>query len=94
MSETTGRRVSMLIKADDQWLAADKINPIPPHADFIMMFVFNGDTGIPTTEFLREWGAFTFIAQYNGTEFRRRFNEDAVTERFSMMRPSPHVTTK
>jgi hypothetical protein len=94
LSGMTSMRLPMLIKAENNWVTVDKINPIPPHTDFELMAVLGGDKGIPMTKFIKEWGTFSFVAQYGGNEFKEQFDEQAVTARFSLLRPSPHVTRR
>jgi hypothetical protein len=95
LSGMTSKRLPMLINVDNYWIAIDKINPIPPHAEFDLRATLdNSSRGIPMTKFLKEWGTFSFVARYSGTEFKADFDQQAVTDRFSQMHPSPHVTRR
>jgi hypothetical protein len=78
LSGMTGRRFPVLINVDNDWITVDKINPIPPHSEFDLIATLgSGNKGIPMTEFLKEWDAFSFVARYGGTEFKEDFDQQA-----------------
>jgi hypothetical protein len=93
-SGMTSARLPMLINIANDWVQVNKINPIPPHAEFDLTAILGGTKGIPMTEFLKQWGTFTFVARYGGNEFKEHFDEQAVAARFSMLHPLPHVTRR
>jgi len=81
VSAITGEKVDVTIGTRaDGWIRPKDANPIPANSTFHVQVIFHGktDNGIPEEEFLKEWREFTFVAYYNGREYRKLFTRDWV----------------
>jgi hypothetical protein len=81
VSGITGDKVDVTISTRaDGWIRPKDANPIPAKTSFHVQAIFGGQTGngIPENDFLKEWREFTFVAYYNGREYRKAFDQEWV----------------
>lgn len=74
---------------------------IPGSAEFDVvtnekMSIESGKDGMPASQFLREFGTFTVVLEYDGTTFERRFSEAEIKRQIEAIEATsnPQKTTK
>jgi hypothetical protein len=97
-SGLTGARVELKVQIPNEGaVAARDTNPIPADA-FIELVSdeFAPTIGVAESEFLRDWGAVRFVAEYDGQKHRMIFDRATIDALFDAQRPKsePHVSRK
>jgi len=99
VSGINGARVDLKVQIPDEGsFPAKETNPIPADA-FIQLSSdeFNSSGGISELDFLRDWGAINFFAEYGGQKHRVIFDRATIAALFDAQRPKsvpPHVSRK
>jgi hypothetical protein len=98
VSRVTDARIDLKVQiGNDAGVAAQDTNPIPPDA-YIQLSSdeFNPSVGIPEADFLHDWGAIDFVAEYGGQKHRLSFEPTTIAGLFDAQRPrpSPPVVTR
>lgn len=99
VSDITGARVDLKVQiANEGTIPAKETNPIPPDA-FIQLSSdeFNPTGGVSEKEFMRDWGAISFVAEYGGQKHQTSFGHGTIEALFDAQRPNfvpPQVSRK
>jgi hypothetical protein len=99
VSDITGARVDLKVQIPNEGtIPARETNPIPPDA-FIQLSSdeFNPTGGVSEKDFLRDWGAISFVAEYGGQKHQTSFNHATIEALFDAQRPNfvpPQVSRK
>lgn len=101
VSRVTGQFLHMEIRTDQGYLPPTRAYPVPPGAKVYLHALLydpvtqdsNNPEGITATEFLQQWGAFTFRIAYTRNEqkesYSRDFDYPTVAARIAAMNPLP-----
>jgi hypothetical protein len=90
VSEITGARIDLKVQIPNEGtIAPNETNPIPPDA-FIQLSSdeFNPTAGVSEKDFLRDWGAISFVAEYGGRKHQTSFGHATVEALFDSQRPN------
>jgi hypothetical protein len=90
VSDITGARIDLKVQIPNEGtIAANETNPIPPDA-FIQLSSdeFNPTVGVSEKDFLRDWGAISFVAEYGGRKHKTSFGHTTVEALFDSQRPN------
>jgi hypothetical protein len=95
LSGIDGTRLDAKIGWGGDEYKIQEIKPIPAGA---MLFIMSdpigpANGGLSQDDFLKKWTIIIFVAKYNGTTQRIRFNQDAVKSMLPKpMEPFPHIS--
>ena len=94
---TMSMKVNVAQAGTPVWVDLSEIAPVPPGAEINLSAQFGEKQGgMPEADFLRNWGTFSAVIQYNGQKVRHEFSREFVRtllERFHPER-APHVSKK
>jgi hypothetical protein len=99
VSDITGTRIDLKVQIPNEGtIPAKETNPIPPDA-FIQLSSdeFNPTAGVSEKDFLRDWGAISFVAEYGGQKHQTSFGHATIEALFDAQRPNfvpPQVSRK
>lgn len=99
VSDITGTRVDLKVQIPNEGtIPAKDTNPIPADA-FIQLSSdeFNPTVGVSEKDFLRDWGAISFVAEYGGQKHQTSFGHATIEALFDAQRPNfvpPQVSRK
>jgi hypothetical protein len=99
VSDITGARLDLKVQIPNEGIiTAKETNPIPPDA-FIQLSSdeFNPTVGVSEKDFLRDWGAISFVAEYGGQKHQTSFGHATIEALFDAQRPNfvpPQVSRK
>jgi len=91
VSRATNARIDLKVQIENEGaVAAEDTNPIPPDA-YIQLTSdeLNPSAGIAEADFLRDWGAIDFVAEYGGAQHRVAFEPGVIAALFDARRPKP-----
>jgi hypothetical protein len=100
ISRIDGATLPMKIDAQvpgDSLIPVNEAGPVPIGANFILTASFDeAQGGMPETEFLHRWSAFSLIVEYDGQKVRHEFPADYVRSQLDRIHPErqPHITRK
>ena len=92
-SAIDGSEIVIKVDAQNEWVAVDQINLIPPGAPVKLIAVFSKQGGITKEEFLASWARFNLVVKDDTKEYRVPFNEGSIAPFFPGM-VGPRVTKK
>ena len=82
ISEVTDQRVHLLLNIDGKLFPPEKSKGIPPGARFDITsprFPTDGPReGVPASKFIKEFGGFLFVFEYDGERYERRFTAEDI----------------
>ena len=90
-------RVNAGYPASPLWIDVLDAAPVPPRAQIDLNAQFNeGQNGLPEEDFLRSWGMFSVVIQYDGRKTRHDFSGAFVRTLIEHYHPErePHVSKK
>lgn len=99
VSDVTGARIDLKVQIPNEGtILAKDTNPIPPDA-FIQLSSdeFNPTAGVSEKDFMRDWGAIRFVAEYGGQKHQTSFGHATIEALFDAQRPNfvpPQVSRK
>jgi hypothetical protein len=99
VSDITGARLDLKVQIPNEGtIPANETNPIPPDA-FIQLSSdeFNPTVGVSEKDFVRDWGAISFVAEYGGQKHQTSFGHATIEALFDAQRPNfvpPQVSRK
>jgi hypothetical protein len=98
VSRVTAARIDLKVEIPNEGtVAAQDTNPIPPDAYIqVSSDDFNPAIGISEADFLRDWGAIDFVAEYGGKKHRLTFDQSTIAGLFDAQRPkqTPPIVTR
>ena len=78
----TGHRVPVLLNIDGKLFPPEKSQGIPPGARFDLTsprFPTEGPReGVPASKFIKDFGGFLFVFEYDGERYERRFTAEDI----------------
>lgn len=99
-SNITNKRIPILLES----MPPEETNGIPPKCQFWIRALFRDPNaereGIAAENFLKEFSSFTFVFEYDGKEYKYRFDRKEVETQIELFRkdsnpkPSPMVTRR
>ncbi|WP_156433701.1 hypothetical protein [Bradyrhizobium retamae] len=92
-SAIDGSELTLKVDTQNELVAIDQINLIPPGAPIRLVAVFPKQGGLSKEEFLASWSRFNLVVKDDTKEYRVPFNEGSIAPFFPGM-VGPRVTKK